>query len=80
MKIRDSVTTTRLVRLDEGELGAKLRELNVTARELSKRTGIKLGLISSIKKGKVEVNLDTAKKICKALGTDLSDLFGTAFD
>ena len=61
-----------------GELVRRLRsERGYSQEEFSFRVGLHQTYVSSVERGKRNVNIQTANRIAKALGTNLSGLFTT---
>lgn len=61
------------MKIDRVKLIAIMAERNMTCTKLSKQTGIALSTISSIRSGK-SCLYETATKIAKALGVDVSEI------
>ena len=61
-----------------GELVRRLRsERGYSQEEFSFRVGLHQTYVSSVERGKRNVTIQTANRIAKALGTNLSGLFST---
>lgn len=59
--------------------GEKIKELRenkkMTLSELSKKSGVSVGYLSEIERGKYNIAVDKLEKICAALEITLSDFF-----
>lgn len=60
-------------------IGSKLKKLrtenNYTLKELSKETGLSVGLLSQVERGISNIAIDSLSKIVKIYGISLSDFF-----
>jgi len=78
--MRVDTVTTKVVYLDEGELGAAMQKRGMTDRELAERSGHSLALIQMIMEGRTSVTISLAVQICVALGLGLQEIFENSFD
>jgi len=61
------------------QIGRKIREIrksrDMTLEELSQKSGVALATLSRMENEKMNGTLDSHKRICKALGTSLAELY-----